>query len=301
MRVGIIGDTHIKACRPGYMDFCSDTFEKFRCDTILHIGDLVDWASISFHAKQPELPGSTDEFELAYEEVQKWHKRFPHVKWCIGNHDERPVRLAKTVNIPEFLLKPYNEIWNVPGWEMDFKFKLDNVLYKHGATSSGIHPAWNKMNKSKMNTVIGHCHSRAGVKWSMNEERRFFCVDVGCGINEKEFNFAYGKEMDERPILACAVVDDGQPHSIAMKCGVGEKYHDSRFVDPHAPRPKYLGKHVLRHPTPKRTTSPVHLGVDKTLKGVVVACGAEGKLIDTVDKSLVTCGNCKRTKEFKNA
>jgi predicted phosphodiesterase len=304
MNIGIIGDPHEPVCRPGYLDFCTDTFEEYGCDVIVCIGDLIDWHGISFHAKQPECPGTKDEYELAYHKVQKWATRFPNVKWCIGNHDERPVRLARTVNIPEFMLKPYNELWDLPGWEMDFQFKLDNVLYKHGTGCSGIHPAWNLMNKSKMNIVIGHCHARAGMKWSMNPERRFFGLDVGCGINEKEWQFAYGRDMVERPILACAVVKDGQPHSIAMKCGTGEKYHDSRFVDPKKPRAKYLGKHVLRHPTPVEKKAPVHYDVEIRKNVFEFACktfSLEAMLDATRDISKVTCGNCRRTKIYKEA
>jgi predicted phosphodiesterase len=296
MRVGIIGDPHEPVSRPGYLDFCTDTFKKYKVDQVVCIGDLVDWHGISFHARQPECPGTADEYHMALDRVQKWKKRFPKLKWCIGNHDERPARLARTVSIPEFMLKPYNIIWGVPDWEMDFSFVIDEVLYKHGTGISGVHPAWNLMNKAKMSVVMGHCHSRAGTKWSMNPLKRFFCMDTGCGISEKEWQFAYGKDLPERPILACGIVDDGQPISIAMPCGHGEKYHDSRFVDPNKPKPVMIGRHGR---TAAKSVSPVHYAINEG--ETFVACQTQGTYSCTRIKDEVTCGNCKRTKEFKNA
>ena len=73
-RIGIIGDTHLDVVRPGYLQFCVDTLlEKYGCDTIVHIGDLVDWHGISFHARQPECPGVRDEYELAKIAINKYN------------------------------------------------------------------------------------------------------------------------------------------------------------------------------------------------------------------------------------
>jgi len=228
-RVGVIGDTHLDVVRKGYLEFCGDTFDSWDCDTIVHIGDVVDWHGISFHAAEPQCPGPADEYSLAKEQVQKWAKIFPKVLVCKGNHDERPTRLAKTVKMPEFLIVPYAQLWDTPGWDWNFSHYIDDVMYRHGTGISGIHPAWNLMNKSKMNVVMGHCHSRAGVKFSVNPKRRFFGMDVGCGIDEKAWQFAYGRDYVERPILSCGVVIDGHPYLEMMPCGRGEKYHDSRF------------------------------------------------------------------------
>lgn len=298
MNVGIIGDKHAPCTRPGYINFCYDTFKQYKVDQIVDIGDIIDWHGISFHARQPDGPGVRDEFEMAYKEVQKWKKLFPKLKWCIGNHDERPARLAAASNIPEFMLKPYNEVWDVPGWEMDFKFTVDEVLYKHGTNCSGLHPAYNQMNKHKMSVVMGHCHSRAGTKWSMNPLKRYFAMDVGCGINEKEYAFAYGRDMVERPILACGVVLDGQPISIAMRCGRGEKYHDSRFVKPGTKRKIFIGKYGK--PDAIKTKKLIrHYEVKVNKNTFEAACKCEGEWSGSNHKADVTCGNCKRTKIFK--
>jgi len=229
-RVLVIGDLHLPAVRKGYLQFCQDLHEEWSCNQVVFIGDVIDWHAISFFAAEPNCPGPVDEYTLAKTEVAKWYKAFPKAKVCIGNHDERPQRLAKTVGIPGVLLRTYSDLWNTPGWEWDYRFKIDNVSYRHGTgIKGGIHPAWNLMNKIHKSVAIGHLHARAGVKWSANEDTRMFALDVGCGIDEKAFQFIYGKDEAVRPFLAAAVVLDGIPYSEPMPCGPGEKYHDSNF------------------------------------------------------------------------
>lgn len=225
-RVLVIGDLHLPAVRKYYLEFCKDIKKKWRCNEVVFIGDVVDWHAISNWEKEPNCPGAKDEYQLAKQFVSKWYKAFPKAKICIGNHDERPVRLAKSVNIPDFMLKPYGELWNTKNWEWDFSFNIDKVHYRHGTGCSGINPAWNLMNKIKSSVVIGHCHSRGGLKWSVNPFRRFFAMDVGCGISEKAWQFAYGRDLVERPICSCGVVVNGIPYHEIMPISEGEKYSD---------------------------------------------------------------------------
>lgn len=225
----MVGDLHLPAARVGYREFCTDLYEQWDCDTVIFIGDVVDWHAISFHAKNPECPGPTDEYELAKQHVRKWAELFPVASVCIGNHDERPRRLARTVNIPDFMLKDYSDIWPAKNWEWAWRFKIDGVTYKHGKGCSGIHPAWNLMNKMQQSVVIGHCHTRAGIKGFCNDEHRRFGMDVGCGVDEKMFQFVYQFDNPIRPFLSAGVVIDGTPYLEPMPCGKGERYHDSKF------------------------------------------------------------------------
>ena len=229
MRILNVGDLHLPATRKGYLQFCMDIYEAWDCDTVVFAGDVVDWHAISFHAKNPHLPGPTDEYELACVGVRRWAEAFPEAYVCIGNHDKRPSRLAKTVNIPDFMLKDYNEIWPADGWIWDYSFKLDDINFRHGKGCRGIHPAWNLMNKTQQSCSIGHCHTRAGIKWFSNDTTRKFGMDVGCGVDAKMWQFVYQEDNPVRPFLSCGVVIDGIPHLEPMPCGIGEGYHDSRF------------------------------------------------------------------------
>ena len=46
-RVLVIGDTHCPFDLDTYVDFLEDTYNKYNCNRVVHIGDCVD-----FHAKR---------------------------------------------------------------------------------------------------------------------------------------------------------------------------------------------------------------------------------------------------------
>ena len=164
-RVLTIGDIHEPVSHPGYLQFCQDLYYEWNCDTVVWIGDVSDFQAISFHAANPMCPGPDDEYTLAKQKIQKWYKAFEHAKKkkiCIGNHDERVIRLAESVNIPSKFLRDYKEIWKTPKWEWDHEHIIDGVYYFHGTAMGGVHPAWNAAAKMLMPVVMGHLHSRSG-------------------------------------------------------------------------------------------------------------------------------------------
>lgn len=229
MRVLAVGDIHAPATHPGYPQFCKDLYVKWDCDTVVFIGDVIDFQAISFHANNPNCPGADDEYVLARQQIQAWKRTFPVANVCIGNHDERVLRLAESVNIPARFIRDYSETWGTPGWNWKHEHILDGVYYFHGTGQGGVHPAWCASGKLLMPVVMGHCHSRSGVKWRANPMRRIFSVDVGSGIDVDAYQFAYGKHQKERPILSAAVILDGVPYHEIMPCGRKERYHKSRF------------------------------------------------------------------------
>ena len=230
MNVLVIGDIHEPATHPGYMAFCKDLRKKYKTDTTVLIGDVVDHQAVSFHAANPQCAGPTDEYLLAKQKIKRWYKAFPNAWVTCGNHDARVIRLAESVNIPSRYIRDYNEVWKTKTWTWVDEVILDDVYYFHGTGRSGMYPAFNAMKDLLMSVCMGHCHSQSGVKWRANPRQRTFGMDVGCGIDVDAFQFAYGKHMRSRPILSAAVVIDGMPHHHIMPCGVGEKYHKSRFV-----------------------------------------------------------------------
>ena len=229
MRVLIVGDLHCPAEHPGYLRFCLDLYEQWDCNQVVFIGDVVDHHAISFHAPNPHCPGPEDEYQLTYKAIHKWYDVFPEAKVTLGNHDLRVLRLAESVKIPARYIKTHNQTWNTPGWDWDYDFLIDNVVYFHGEGTNGIHPAWNAITKKMKSVVMGHCHARAGVKWMTTRHERFFGMDTGCGICPDAWQFVYGKNHLVRPFIAAGVIIDGHPYSEAMPCGIKEKYHRSNF------------------------------------------------------------------------
>ena len=230
MKVGIIGDTHLPAVHPAYLDFCTDVFAAWGVEKVIHIGDVVDWHSISFHDKHPDLPSAKDEWHLVQKFLEPWKKRFPKVSVCIGNHDARVTRLAESASIPAEFLKPYPEIWGTPGWDWEDQYVIDNVLYIHGNRRSGLNPALNMVKKGTgMSVVMGHCHTVCGVHWQFGPKSRWFGLDTGCGADQKSPVMRYAHDRDIKWALSCGVVIDGHPYSEVMPCDRGEPYHRSKF------------------------------------------------------------------------
>jgi len=229
-KVLTIPDLHNPVSRLGSLAFCKDVQKKYKCNTTVFIGDVVDWSAISFHANNPEAPGPKDEFKLAYAEIQKWYKAFPNAYVCIGNHDARPQRVAESVNIPAKFIRDYADLWGTPKWKWVNHVIIDDVYYCHGhKKGGGKTPAWNLAGKLGMSVVMGHWHSKAGINWSANPLRRWFGMDTGCLIDDEAYAFVYASEQPARSILGTGVVLDGKPYYEIMECGKGEKYHDSNF------------------------------------------------------------------------
>lgn len=235
-RVLVIPDLHEPVTHPGALAFCQDLLEQWRCDTVIFIGDVVDWHGISFHARHPSAPGVKEEYGLAKERIARWVEAFPEAMVCIGNHDERPERLAASVNIPPEFIMSYQAMWDCPKWEWASHHFIDDVYYFHGKKKSGMYPAANVMRKQGMSVVMGHCHSRANIVSMTNPFRRFFAMDTGCLVDDRAYAFAYGEEATDRSTLSAGVVIDGQPYLEFLPCGKGEKYHRSRFTRTKADR-----------------------------------------------------------------
>ena len=220
-RILEIGDPHNPCTKKGYLQFCKDTAEEYECDTIVSLGDIVDWHGISFHAGNTAAPGVTDEYELAYEGIQEWHEAFPEMTVCIGNHDERIIRLAESVSIPSKFIRDYKDIWDTPKWDWVYDKIIDDVYHFHGTGHGGMHPAYNVARQMGMSVVMGHIHSTAGIKWLVSPNKRWFGMDTGCGVDDEAYAFAYGKHMKKKSVLGCGVVLDGIPYYEIMPI---EKY-----------------------------------------------------------------------------
>lgn len=218
-RVLVIGDTHIPYEHPNYLAFCKKVYKEYKCNRVVHIGDLADGHALSFHESDPDLASAGDELALFSKRIKPWMKAFPKAQICIGNHCALPFRKAKTAGIPKSMIKDYASIYSTPGWEWGHRFDIDGVQYFHGK-GSGKNAAMTAAILERSSIVMGHLHSQSGVSFTASHKDRLFAVNTGCGINIKSPAFAYGANMSARPILSCAVIIDGWlPHVIPMKLG----------------------------------------------------------------------------------
>jgi predicted phosphodiesterase len=196
--------------KKGYLDFCLDIYKRVKCEKVIHIGDLVDNASMSFHHDiDPNGKSPKDEIEEARKSLREWYKAFPRVFLCLGNHDRRVDLKGKHVGLPECVFRPFRDIWGLPsGWREAFSHEIDGVRYQHGTGYSGDTAHLKAAYNNRQSTVIGHTHSGAGIGYLANEKDCVFAMNVGSGIDRNKIAFNYGREFKKKPIISAGVVTD---------------------------------------------------------------------------------------------
>ena len=67
----VIGDTHLPFEHKDYLAFCQRIHKAFKCTDVVHIGDLVDNHSISYHEHDPNGLSPEDEMKVVDEKLAK--------------------------------------------------------------------------------------------------------------------------------------------------------------------------------------------------------------------------------------
>lgn len=200
----VIGDTHLPFERPGYFDFLRRTRDKFKCERVVHIGDVVDNHYSSYHETDPDGLSAGDELERAKRALVKYVDEFPEVTVCIGNHDRLIMRKAQTAGLSRHWIRDYAEVLGCPGWEFVEDVTIDSVLYRHGEGGKAI----KIMEKQGTSVVQGHLHSDFYVQWHVTNHFRHFAMQVGCGVNQNSYAMAYAKSFPSRFVMGCGVVQE---------------------------------------------------------------------------------------------
>lgn len=207
-----ISDTHAPAMRPEAVDFLHETYKKYNCDRVVHIGDLVDFHNLSYHEKAVGGIGANEEYVEARKQVAALAKAFPRVDWLIGNHDALNQRKATTFGIPQYLLKDYSQLFDLPDWTVHNRFstlEIDSVLYRHGDKGSGAKLAALKNAVVEFQSLVqGHHHTQAGVEYFANQAKLVFGLQVGCVCDQDHEIMQYGRQYVGKPIAGCGVVID---------------------------------------------------------------------------------------------
>ena len=148
-RVLVIGDVHAPFERKDYLQFCIDTYNKYKCNKVVFIGDIIDNHHSSYHETDADGLGGGDELDLAINRIQDWYKAFPEAYVTIGNHDAIIMRKAQSSSIPSKWIKNYNEVLGTPKWNWVTDVVIDDVRYVHGHKSSKARTAMGYMQGGK--------------------------------------------------------------------------------------------------------------------------------------------------------
>lgn len=215
--VFIIPDVHEPFSIDGFAEWCRDTADRWDCDTIVQIGDLVDNYASSLHQKDPDNPSALAEYEKARERLQKWFDLFPDVVMTLGNHDDRPLRTAKVGGLSSVFVKSFREVWGIPdGWKICQDADIDGVLYTHQG-GGGRSPSLTRALSELTPVVSGHYHTVAGVAYHSGRNLQLWGLDVGCGVDRSGYGLAYNTSLRGYMLGAGIVVSDGKnriPHFV---------------------------------------------------------------------------------------
>jgi hypothetical protein len=77
-RTLVIGDLHEPFCLDGYLKFCKETYEKYNCNNVVFIGDVIDNHYSSYHETDADGMGGKYELDDAVKRLSKWYKAFPN-------------------------------------------------------------------------------------------------------------------------------------------------------------------------------------------------------------------------------
>ena len=203
-RVLVIGDLHEPFCLDGYFEFCVDTYNKYNCNKVVFIGDIIDNHYSSYHETDADGMGGGQELDLAINKLKKWYKQFPEATVTIGNHDRIIMRKAQTSAVPRKWIKDYKEVLETPNWNFVDRIVIDGVQYVHGEGGT----AHTKCRADMMPTVQGHLHTQCYTQWFVGANFKVFGMQVGCGIDHDAYAMAYAKR-GKKPAIACGVVIGG--------------------------------------------------------------------------------------------
>ncbi len=214
----VISDTQGPFEHKDTLRFLKAVHRKYKCDTVVHVGDEADMHALSDYDHDPDGMSAGDEHKALLKSLQPFYKAFPDVMVCESNHTARPFRQAHKHGIPRAYMRSYREFMEAPeGWQWADHWVIDGVRYQHGMGYSGRNGAIKAAERNMQSTVIGHLPAHAGIQFTANAKFLLFGMNVGSLIDVDAYAFAYGKHYPSKPIIACGVVIKGVPTLVCMK------------------------------------------------------------------------------------
>lgn len=217
-RVLCVSDLQEPFAHRDAFDFACAVRDKYDTDTVVNIGDEVD-----FHAFSGRFPHDPDGYspgeELArgIEALQKWYGEFPETKVCRSNHLDRYYKKAFNSGLPKRAILSPRQLLEAPeGWEWREHWIIDGVKYEHGDHQGGVDAARMLAISNRQSTVIGHHHAHGGVRYIANDDSVIFGLNTGCLIDRNAYPFAYGAGNKFKPTLGLGVVLYGVPYFVPM-------------------------------------------------------------------------------------
>lgn len=213
----VIGDLHAPVYHRDTLAFLTAVKKRYRPSRTIFTGDEVNWESISFHTKHPDLPGPKEELERSIKSLKPLYKLFPKADILESNHGSLVFRKAIAAGLPTSVIKSYREMIGAPkGWDWHFDLTIQTDLgpvYFHHGKSSSIE----KLSKSMaMSAVQGHYHSKFYISYWASPIGLFWDANAGAFADHKHLAMEYAKNSINKSIMGCIMIERGIPHLLPM-------------------------------------------------------------------------------------
>lgn len=214
----VIPDLHFPAPHPDAMEFLKHLRDTLQPDLVVNLGDILDHAALSFHEKNPDMPGALDEYNASIDMLDEFYSEFPTGLQVLGNHCTRALRTANANGIPSMYMKPMEDVLRVPKtWTLKERqyVKIPNgeVLVIHTLGNNDITNA----QKLATSVVTGHRHTVFSIGYWSTREKLMFALTSGCLINPNHKAFGYSSNRVLRPIIGASAIVDGVPILLPMQ------------------------------------------------------------------------------------
>jgi len=197
----VIGDLHEPFTKSGYLEFCREQQQIYNCGTIIFIGDLIDNHFSNYHETDPDGYSAGHELDLAIDNIQNWYYTFPKATIIIGNHDRLVHRKAYTSGVSKRWIKDYSDVLETPNWNFVDNINLFDIHFNHGEGGTARTRAKNELESQ----VQGHLHTQLYLEYIVGNTYKIFGMQVGCGVDNKAYAMAYGKNF-KKPAIGCGVI-----------------------------------------------------------------------------------------------
>lgn len=207
----VIGDTHIPYEKEGYLEFCKEQYDMYDCNTVVHIGDLIDSHATSRHPAIPDAYSPGDELYYTKKKLKEWYDVFPEMKVVIGNHDIRAYKIAAESGISSKWMRGFADVLEVPNWQFEDFYEINDTAFVHGTGTSGVTSAYRRALNLGQNVVMGHLHSDSSILYHKLPNKTIWGMIVGCGVDSKSYGMNYARNDVKKSILACGVILNNTP------------------------------------------------------------------------------------------
>lgn len=221
----VISDMHHPYSHPDTVPFLKAVKAKYKPDTVVCIGDEVDFHDSSFHDSDPDLDSAGIELAKAIKGLQPIYKLFPKVTVIESNHGSMVMRKALVGKIPRKAIKGYREVLDAPkGWDWVFdtivETEMGPVYFCHGKTGTPGRLA----QLYGMSCVQGHFHEKSQVTYISTPDKLMFDSHTGCLADDKSLALGYNKVNAKRPIVSILVIINGVPQIVPMLLRKGGRW-----------------------------------------------------------------------------